>query len=98
MEVERDDPNLALLETDRSATAGHGDAVDRGYRKVMQIVRAAVDERDFYRLKSLHFEQLEGNLKGKRSMRLNKQWRLIVELRGTAPHKKVGICGIRDYH
>jgi len=98
MDVEHDDANLARLEVDRSATAGHGDGIDRRFRKVMQVIRAAVDERDFYRLKSLHFEQLGGPRKGQRSMRLNKQWRLVVELRGAAPRKKVGICGIEDYH
>ena len=98
MEVEHDTSSLARLETDRTATAGHGDAVDRGYRKVMMVIRAAVDERDFYRMKSLHFEKLEGQREGERSLRINKQWRLIVELRGSAPNKRVGIIGIEDYH
>lgn len=98
MEVEHDDPALLRLETDRAATAGHGDAVDKGFRKVMQIIRAAVDERDLYRHKSLHFEQLDGPRAGERSLRINKQWRLIVELRESAPNKKVGIRGIEDYH
>mgnify|MGYP001348772564 CR=1 FL=1 len=98
MEVEHDDPDLARLETERAASAGHGDVVDRGYRKVMQVVRAAADERDLYRHKSLHFEQLQGERAGQRSLRINKQWRLIVELRGAAPNKSVGVIGIEDYH
>jgi proteic killer suppression protein len=98
MVVEHDDPDLARLETDRTASAGHGDGVDRGYRKVMQIVRAAADERDLYKHKSLHFEQLQGERAGQRSLRINKQWRLIVELRGAAPNKSVGVIGIEDYH
>ena len=97
MEVEHDDPDLLTLETDRRATAGHGDAVDRAYRKVMQVVRAAVDERDLYKHKSLNFKKRQGG-KTERSMRLNKQWRLFVELRGTAPNKKIGIMSIEDRH
>jgi proteic killer suppression protein len=63
----------------------------------MQVIRAAVDERDFYAMKSLHFEKLEGS-ETRRSMRINKQWRLIVELRGEAPRKKVGVIKVDDYH
>lgn len=98
MDVEHEDPALCRLERDRTATAGHGDAVDRAFRKVMMIIRAAVDERDLYKLKSLHFEQLRGARAGERSLRLNRQWRLIIELRGSAPNKQVVIRGIEDYH
>ena len=97
MEVEFDDGDLARAECDSTATVGHGEAVDRGFRKLMQIIRAAVDERDFYALKSLHFEKLAGS-ETQRSMRINKQWRLIVELRGEAPLKKVGVIKVDDYH
>jgi proteic killer suppression protein len=89
---------LALLEASGATTAGHGEGVDRGFRKVMQVVRAAVDERDLYQHKSLHFEKLEGQLEGLRSLRINKQWRVIVELRGEAPRKRIGVLRIDDYH
>ena len=98
MEVEHEDPALRELEADRSATGGFGDAVDRGFRKVMQVIRAATDERDLYRHKSLRFEKLKGKRKHQRSLRINKQWRLVVELRGEAPNKKVGVVAIEDYH
>ncbi len=96
MEVEFDDKNLARVEKDPRCTVGHGNAVDRGFRKLMRVIRAAVDERDFYALKSLHFEKLEGS-DTVRSMRINRQWRLVVELRGRAP-KKMRVIGVRDYH
>jgi len=90
MDVEHDDPDLALLEVSGATTAGHGEGVDRGFRKV--------DERDLYQHKSLHFEKLEGQLEGLRSLRINKQWRVIVELRGEAPRKRIGVLRIDDYH
>jgi plasmid maintenance system killer protein len=31
-------------------------------------------------------------------MRLNKQWRLIIELEGIAPKKLVAVISIEDYH
>ena len=31
-------------------------------------------------------------------MRLNDQWRLILEISGTSPNKIIEIVGIEDYH
>jgi toxin HigB-1 len=41
---------------------------------------------------------LEGKRAHQRSMRVTKQWRLIVELTGEAPKKVVRVIGIEDYH
>jgi proteic killer suppression protein len=98
MEAEFDDDDLDRLETDRDFTAGLDVAIVKGFRKVMQVIRAAPDERDFYALKSLHFEKLDGARSHQRSFRLNKQWRLIVELVGEAPNKIVRVIRIEDYH
>ena len=64
----------------------------------MQVVRAAVDERDLYAMKSLHFEKLKGDRKDERSLRLNKQWRLIVKMISATPKNVVAILKIEDYH
>jgi len=98
MEVEFADESLDRLETDPAYTAGFGQAVVKAYRKRVQQIRAATDERTFYGLKSLHFEKLKGDREGQYSMKLNDQWRLIVELRGKAPAKVVRISEITDYH
>ncbi len=98
MDVSFQDPSLDRLETDASFNAGFGDAVVKAFRKRMQQIRAASDERTFYALRSLHFEKLKGGREGQHSMRLNDQWRLIVELQGEAPKKTVHIVEIVDYH
>jgi len=98
MEIAFADESLDRLETDPAYTAGFSQAVVKAYRKRVQQIRAATDERTFYGLKSLHFEKLKGDREGQHSMRLNAQWRLIVELRGSAPTKVVGIVEIADYH
>src|SRR5216683_3340957 len=98
MEIAFADESLDRLETDASYSAGFTDAVVKAYRKRMQQIRAATDERTFYALKSLHFEKLQGDRNGQHSMRLNDQWRLILELRGKAPMKVVQIIEIVDYH
>jgi proteic killer suppression protein len=98
MEVEFADESLDRLETDLQFTAGFDRATVKGFRKTMQIIRAAPDERDFYALKGLRFEKLEGARSHQRSMRVTKQWRLIVELHGEAPNKVIRVMGIEDYH
>lgn len=89
--------SLDRLETDANYTGGFGSDVVKAYRKAMQHIRAARDERTFYARKSFHFERLKGR-EGQHSMRLNDQWRLIVELHGNAPNKVVHVIGIEDYH
>lgn len=98
MEVEFDDDNLDRLETDPQFTAGFSQEIVRAYRKRMQQIRAFRDERDFMALKSLHFEKLKGDRQGQHSVRLNLQWRLVLEIRGDHPCKVIGIVEIVDYH
>jgi proteic killer suppression protein len=98
MEVRFKDVGLDQLETDPQATAGYPQGVVSKFRSRVQLIRAAVDERDFYQLKSLHFEKLKGVRAHQYSMRLNDQYRLILEIDGTAPNKTVIIISIEDYH
>ena len=98
MEVEFDDNDLDRLETDAKFTGGFPQEVVRAYRKRIQQIRAFRDERDFYAVKALHFERLKGGRTGQMSIRLNLQWRLILEVRGEHPCKIVGIVEIADYH
>ncbi len=51
MEVEFDDDDLDQLETDPRATAGFPAGVVRGFRKAMQVIRGAADERDLYAMR-----------------------------------------------
>lgn len=98
MDVEFDDDDLERLEADASFSAGFSAAIVSAFRKRMQQIRAAKDERDFFALRSLHFKQLQGKRQHQHSMRLNDQWRLILELRGKAPTKIIAIVSVEDYH
>jgi toxin HigB-1 len=98
MNVEFDDPDLDRLETDAGFTGGYGQEIVRGFRKVLQAIRAAQDERDLYALRGLRFEKLKGSRDHEHSLRINKQWRLIVELRGAGQQKRMGVKSIEDYH
>jgi proteic killer suppression protein len=98
MEVDFADDDLDRLEVDAAFSAGFGPEIVRGYRKAMGAVRAAHDERDLYASRGLRFEKLDGKRKHQHSIRINRQWRLIVELYGEASQKRVRVVGIEDYH
>lgn len=97
MRVRSADRKLARLEVEADCTAGFGLDVVKAFRRRMQQIRAAVDERLFYSLKSLHYEKLKGQRRHQRSMRLNDQFRLVVEIEATAPRTLV-VVSIEDYH
>jgi toxin HigB-1 len=98
MEVQFGSDDCDRLETDPDFNAGFSPAIVKAYRKRMQAIRAAVDERAFYALKSLHYEKLSGNRSHQHSMRLNRQWRLILELKKRDNATVVFVVGIEDYH
>jgi toxin HigB-1 len=98
MEVEFRDENLDRLESGELGDGGYSPGIAKAFRKRMQLIRTAPDERDFYTAKSLHYEKLQGNRTHQHSMRLNKQERLILEYKGEGAGKIAIIVGIEDYH
>jgi proteic killer suppression protein len=98
MKIEFGDADCDRLETDPKFNAGFANHIVRAYRKVMQVIRDAADERDLYALRGLRFKALDGARAHQHSIRLNDQWRLIVELRGKGADKVVYVVGIEDYH
>jgi toxin HigB-1 len=98
MEVEFADDDLDKLETDPSFNGGHSKAIVRAFRKRLQLIRAALDERVFYSMRSLSFEKLKGARSRQYSMRLNDQWRLILEIKKGNPKNTIVVVGIEDYH
>lgn len=90
------DKALEVLEkTDDPAFSG---AVIKAFRVRMQVIRGAKDERDFYAFKSFRYEKLKGKRSHQYSMRLNDQFRLILEYEGSGPDKTVLVVSIDDYH
>jgi proteic killer suppression protein len=88
---------LERLETDPGYTAGLGHDIVKAFRKVVQVIRNAMDERDLYAMKSLHYEKLKGQRSHERSLRLNIQFRLIVEL-DQGDVKTVVVVGIEKHY
>lgn len=98
MEVRFEDGDLDRLETDARFTARLPREVVKAYRKVLNYIRNAVDEREFRAWPALHFEKLEADMEGLYSLRLNRQWRLVIELQGEAPNKTVILQKVENYH
>ncbi|MBN9434826.1 MAG: type II toxin-antitoxin system RelE/ParE family toxin [Bosea sp.] len=93
MRVAFADEDLRRLERDPEFTAGFGRDVVRGFRKAMQAIRAAEDSRDLYR-GGLRTERLKGQRQHQHSIRLNGQWRLILEIEA----RDVRVISVEDYH
>lgn len=89
---------LKRLEADAAFTAGFSINIVHTYRKCMQLIRASADERDLYAFKSRRFERLKGARSDQHSLRLNDQWRLIVEIEPNRPKNILIIVSIEDYH
>lgn len=99
VDIEFASQELDQLEVDGAFTAGLDQVLVKAYRNRINIIRQAVDERLFYAIKSLHFEKLEGKRKHQHSLRLNKKYRLIVELiKKKSNIKIVRVIEITDYH
>jgi proteic killer suppression protein len=98
MEVRFGDDDLDQLETDPRFTARLPPEVVTAYRRVLNYIRQAVDERDLRAWPGLHFEKLSEKMEGEYSMRLNRQWRLLVDLEGTAPDKVVVLQKIDNHY
>lgn len=85
-----------LHDTEAGAEAYPPEVVDRFF-EVIGIIRAASDSRDIRAFKSLRLEKLKGKRRTQHSLRLNKQWRLIIEVEKGEPNT-IWIVDIEDYH
>lgn len=97
MEVEFANVELEAMEQD-GVNGRFSDSVGNGYRKVLNFIRGAADERDFRSMRSLNFEKLQGARSHQYSLRITKQWRLIVEIKKSTPKNIIVLIDIADYH
>lgn len=67
------------------------------YRRKIQLIVSAVDERDLRAMRSLRLKQLSGDRQGSSSIRLNDQFRLILTFK-TKGDRVAVILDLVDYH
>lgn len=89
---------LERLAIDTTFSGGLPAGAVKGYRKVFGWIAAAADERDLRRMKSLRFEKLRGDRSHQYSMRVNDQFRLIVEMERVEGRTVVILLEVTDYH
>lgn len=90
--------DLRKLYTKREGAARYGAEVVEAFFRVMAIIRNAKDERDIRALRGLNYEQLKGKRDHRHSLRLNRQWRLILERDQDEEGRFLWIITIEDYH
>lgn len=98
MEVDFDDKKLRQLYTIPGTVLGYPTEVERGFRKVIGLIRNAPNERALASLVGLKMEKLKGQRAHQRSLRINSQWRLVIELHGEGEDKVVMVMSVEDYH
>ncbi len=98
MDYEFRDPRFLRMATEGGFSLRFPEGVEKAFRKRIQAIAAAADERDLYAMKSHRFEKLKGDRQHQHSMRLNDQYRLILEIRKGSPKNAIVIVGIEDYH
>jgi toxin HigB-1 len=98
MKIEFRDKRLGLIRTDRAAETKLPFPVIKSCREKLIVIEAAPDERTLRNWKSLHYEKLHGDREGQRSIRINKQWRLVVMLDESSKPPTIEVLTIEDYH
>ena len=98
MDVEFADQTLTLIETDDAAQTKLPVSVINSFRDKFVLIRAAPDERVFRNWKSLHYEKLERYKDNRRSIRLNKQWRVVFTINTECSPNKIRVLAGEDYH
>jgi proteic killer suppression protein len=94
MEVEFRDKTLALIETDRATETHLPISVINSLRQKLIVLRAAPDERTLRNWKSLHYEKMGDE---ERSIRLNKQYRLIFILDTACKPNRINVLRVWDH-
>jgi proteic killer suppression protein len=94
MEVEFRDKTLALVETDRAPETRLGLALINSLRDKLIFLKSAPDERSLRNWKSLHYEKMEGD---ERSIRINKQFRLIFTIDTASQPNKITVLRVWNH-
>lgn len=98
MDVEFANNDLDRLEADPVFDMCLPPGVVKAYRKRLQGIRAAVDERDLFAIKSWRFKKLDGERYGEYQIRLNDQFRIILEIVQNDRGKTIRIVEVGDPH
>lgn len=97
-EVRFKNESLQEISRESARDKAYPQGIARKFRKLLNFIRSATGEPDLYAYRGYHFERLKGERQHQYSMRLNDQWRVILEMEGDHPKRIVWIVAIEDYH
>ncbi len=92
------DRKLYRLYTEEYGAKRYPPAVVDAFFEVMEVIASAVSEQDLYNLKGLRYEKLKGARAEEHSLRLSRQYRLIVRWEEETGERWLIILSIEDYH
>ena len=92
------DESLRKLWMDPGYTDSRSPAVVKGFRKAIGLINAVPHEAALRQFRGLNFEELKGKRSHQHSVRLNDQFRLILELKGDGQDKVAWIVGIENHY
>jgi toxin HigB-1 len=99
MDIEFQDLELDRLAFDQTYIGKWSPALVRAYRKRVNQISQAPNQQVLYAFKGLRLEKLKkGEMQGKYSMRINDQFRLIVQFSKKNGNDTLIIIKIKDYH
>ena len=75
-----------------------GSDVTRAFRKKVAYLEEAESETDLRNYKALHFEKLRGGRAGQHSIRLNRQWRLILRIESDADGRLLIVVEVVNHY
>jgi proteic killer suppression protein len=77
----------------------YGRDLTRSFRKSIGLLESASSQAELRNFKGLRLEQLRGKkYEGCHSVRLNKQWRLIIRFKTSDAGQSICVVEIVDYH
>lgn len=90
---------LEVLYTKGEGAVKYPEEVITAFLRRVRHIEAAKDERDLRVPKSVHYERIRhGKYAGTESMRLNRQWRLILKIEEDKQGKYVSIREINNHY
>lgn len=99
MRVEFKNDELRLLARDATYSMGLPHHVAAAFRRRVQFIIAAPDERSLYAMRgSLDYKKLRGESDGLRQMRLNQQYRIRLEIVDRDGARVINILDVGDFH
>lgn len=98
MRIEFADADLRRICTDEAHRLGLPVSVIQAARRRLVQLESVADERDLRNLKSLNYKKLQGDKDGKRTVRVNDQYRIVFTLLETEQPPIINILAICDTH